>query len=275
MLFMKKLTTRTDLADLTFIIPVRIESIERLENLQAATDYLLKHFRTRIFVLEAASRNNGFLKKCLSPEIEIFFVEDNDAIFHRTKYLNILTRKVFTPFIAVWDSDVLVAQDQIIAALDSLKQNTVDFIFPYDGMFLDTGPENRNNFLRSGNLPLLESKISTMFPLYGYHASGGGFMANCTAYREVGMENENFYGWGPEDGERVKRWDILELKANRVKGPMFHLSHPRGVNSGARTEEALKEGIEEYLRICRMSKEELQNEILLWHKDHFMEAQKQ
>lgn len=272
---MEKCTTRTDLVEITFIIPVRIESIERLENLQAATDYLLKHFSTRILVLEAASRNTGFLQKCLSPEVEVFFIKDDDSIFHRTRYLNILTRKVSSPYLAVWDSDVLVREDQIIAALDALKENTVDFIFPYDGMFLDTGPDNRNNFLQSGNLPLLENKISSMFPLYGYHASGGGFMANRNAYLKVGMENENFYGWGPEDGERVKRWEILEFRMNRVKGPMFHLSHPRGVNSGVRTEESLRDGIKEYLRICRMSKEELQNEVLLWCKEHSLEEQKQ
>lgn len=261
---METLTQRINLTEITFIIPVRIDSIERLENLQTVTDYLLLYFNTNIFILEASYRDNGFLKKCLSPEIQIFFMEDNDVIFHRTKYLNILAQKVSTPYIAIWDSDVLVKTGQIIEAFDLLKKNIADFIFPYDGMLLDTGIENRGNFLYSGELPLFEKEISSMFPLYGYHSTGGGFMANSQAYRNVGMENENFYGWGPEDGERVKRWSILEFRVSRIKGPMFHLTHPRGVNSGIRTDEDQKDGIKEFLRICKMSKEQLQNEIQLW-----------
>lgn len=270
---MEKCLSRTDLADVTFIIPVRIESIERLENLHAVTDYLLAHFSTRILILEAASRNTGFLQKCLSPEVEVFYIKDENPVFHRTRYLNILTNKVTTPYIAVWDSDVLVRREQIMWALKLLKQNAVDFIFPYDGMFLDTGRENRNDFLCSGNLPMLEGQINAMFPLYGYHASGGGFIANSNAYREAGMENENFSGWGPEDGERVKRWEILEYRSSRVKGPMFHLSHPRGINSGMITDEAHKDGIKEYLRICRMSKAELQTEVCLWSRHHSIEIE--
>jgi hypothetical protein len=78
---MENTCIKIDLRDITFVIPVRIESIERLENLQSVTDYILRYSLTNIFILEAAPRNNGFLRKCLSPEIEIYFVEDNDTIF--------------------------------------------------------------------------------------------------------------------------------------------------------------------------------------------------
>lgn len=46
------------------------------------------------------------------------------------------------------------------------------------------------------------------------------------------MEREQFYGWGMEDGERLARWTIQQQKMDRVDGPLFHLSHARGVNSG-------------------------------------------
>lgn len=252
------------LDDLTFLIPVRIESIERLENLKAAVDYILRHFSTRIIVLEAAKINNGLLKKCLSPEVTLHFVEDPDPIFHRTKYLNMLTQKATTPFIAIWDSDVIVSHSQIIQALIALKRDEADFVFPYDGMLLDTGAENRLNFLKSEDLTVLINNISSQFPLYGCYSAGGGFFAGNATYKLAGMENEKFYGWGPEDGERAKRWEILDLRIRRVKGPMFHLSHPRGVNSGMRSEEDTKKGIIEYLRICKMTKEELEYEISTW-----------
>ena len=251
--------------DLTFLIPVRIDTIERLQNLRAITNFLLANFDSRIIVLEAAALSDNLLSLCLSANIEILFKEDPDPIFHRTKYINILAGMVRTPYLAVWDSDVIVNPTQITESIQILRSNQFEFVFPYDGMFIDTGEEYRISFLKSGSVSSLHTSIQTMFPLYGYHSAGGGFLASTSAYIKAGMENENFYGWGPEDGDRVKRWDILELNARRVNGPMYDLSHPRGVNSGKRSDDELKAGIKEYLRICRMSKLELEMEVSSWN----------
>ena len=56
-------------------------------------------------------------------------------------------------------------------------------------------------------------------------------MANRQTYVDAGLENENFYGWGLEDGERYYRWLNLGYKVKRIPGPLFHLSHGRGINS--------------------------------------------
>ena len=40
---------RIDLTDTTFIIPVRIDSMIRLENLLMSVDSIVRYFRTRIF----------------------------------------------------------------------------------------------------------------------------------------------------------------------------------------------------------------------------------
>lgn len=255
---------KMNLNDATFLIPIRIETIERLENLKASTDYLLKYFDTHIFILEASARNSGFLKKCLSSKIDLEFIKDNQVIFHRTRYLNMLTAKAETPLIAIWDSDIIVRCEQIIMAIRNLREGRVDFIFPYHGLFLDTGFPIRNDFLKSSDITFLERNFKKMSAPYGFTACGGGFFANKKVYCKAGKENENFYGWGPEDGERVKRWQILGMRAARVKGPMFHLSHPRGINSGFRSKEDSKKGLREYLRICRMTTNELENEIASW-----------
>ena len=70
-----------------------------------------------------------------------------------------------------------------------------------------------------------------MKEMYSPNPVGGAFLANLKTYKKSGLENENFYGWGLEDGERVARWGNLNYKIHRVTGPLFHLSHGRGVNS--------------------------------------------
>lgn len=51
-----------------------------------------------------------------------------------------------------------------------------------------------------------------------------------SSYKEVGFENEGFYGWGLEDGERYLRWKRFGYTVKRISGPLFHLSHPRGLS---------------------------------------------
>ena len=95
----------SNLEDVTFVIPLKIDSIDRLENLLFTTNYLLNHFSTKIIVFEIDERNKYIVKNLLRPEIIYVFHYDPDPIFYRTKYINQITRTVTTPFIAIWDAD--------------------------------------------------------------------------------------------------------------------------------------------------------------------------
>ena len=90
---------------------------------------------------------------------------------------------------------------------------------------------------------------------------GGAFLVDKEKYLLAGGENEGFYGWGPEDIERVKRLEILGHFIGRVKGPCYHLYHPRvaetGVNHGERTIQNQKV----LLDTCNKTKEELTSSI--------------
>ncbi|WP_158712869.1 hypothetical protein [Parabacteroides pacaensis] len=87
---------RYDLKDITFLILVRIDTIERMENLLASTAFLLSHFDTNVEVWEISSYNNGILKKLLNRKVNYTFTEDDDSILFRTKYLNCMLSSVKT-----------------------------------------------------------------------------------------------------------------------------------------------------------------------------------
>ena len=81
-------------------------------------------------------------------------------------------------------------------------------------------PESTNRFI-------MEKTETTL--LYEYlvtHSCGGAFFVNRSVYVQAGGENEHFYGWGPEDLERVKRMEILGYSVTRIKGDLYHLYHP-------------------------------------------------
>ena len=217
--------------NITIIIFVRLDTIERLENIIATTKYLLKNFVVQIIVLECASFCNGIMEELLSKNILYSFQEDHDPILYRTKYLNQMMKSVDTPFVAVWDTDVIVPIDQIFKAIELLNNGEADFVYPYERLFLDTSFILRKFFIETGDIEVLNQNVKMMKEMYTPNPLGGAFLANVKAYKESGLENEDFYGWGMEDGERYYRWENLGYKVMRIPGPLFHLSHGRGINS--------------------------------------------
>jgi predicted glycosyltransferase involved in capsule biosynthesis len=256
--------TKIQLEDTTFVIPIRIDCFERLENIGLVLDYLTSVCSTNIIILEADTKRSGIIEDVIRSRAQYVFIEDSDPVFHRTRYLNILAGMVSTDHIAVWDSDVIVHPNQLYSSVNGLRHNDYDFVFPYDGNFLDIGVSHRIKFFENRNIDyLIENKDGMLLP-YTSTACGGGFVARLSDYLECGGENENFYGWGQEDGERVERWKILEKKVRRTNGPMFHLYHPRGKNSKYLSEDHRNLQISEFGRICTMRKEQLRQEVSKW-----------
>jgi len=219
-----------DLKNMTFLIPLRVDSMVRFENLLMTVEHLLRYFETHIIVLQADKYENGIVPRLLGKKVKYRFVEDYDTVFYRTKYLNQMTGEVNTPFIGIWDADVIVPCRQVIDGIEKLQAG-YEIAYPYDGHFYDTTDIVREMYFKNRQLKILETNQYKMNLTYSKVSLGGAFMANRQAYTDAGMENEEFYGWGPEDLERWERWRVFAYKIYRAKGNLYHLSHSRGNNS--------------------------------------------
>lgn len=220
--------------DFTFLIPIRIDSIVRVENLLLSIRYLLQYFDTNIMVLEASNYNNGILQKLLDKRVQYQFVEDKDPIFYRTKYINIMTQKSTTPFIGIWDADVIIPKDQIQDSIQKLRDG-YEIAYPFDGHFYDTTDIIREFYLKTRQINILIKNKDKMVLIYGNQMKGGAIFVNKEAYMQAGMENEKYYGWGAEDWDRFRRFNIFNYKIHCSTGCLFHLTHPRGINSADRS----------------------------------------
>lgn len=255
---------RINLQDFTFLIPLRIDTVNRLENTLVTIEYILSNFETRISVLEASGRNTGLLNKLLPEEVNYLFIEDFDTIFHRTRYINQLVKSVTTEFIIVWDTDIIIPVEQIIKSVDLLRKKEADFVTPYKDKFLDTSDILKDLFIQSREIDILEMHQGKMKALYNPNPVGGAFLAHRQTYMEAGMENEKFYGWGREDGDRVNRWKILGHKHLHIEGSLYHLTHERGVNSTFHSPNQDNRKKTELHRSFVMSKDELLEEVRKW-----------
>lgn len=257
---------KIDLSDTTFIIPIRLDSIIRLENLFLTINHILEKFQTFIVVLEAAPYNNGIIKAILKENITYKFIEDKDPVFHRTKYLNKMTLEVKTDFIGIWDADIIIEHEQIIDSIKNLRQKTCDIAFPYDGTFLDISYILRNHYFVYRDINFLKANQLKMYSTYSIEniigALGGGFFVKRDKYIFAGMENEAFYGWGLEDGERYYRWLNFDYKIYRSKGCLYHLTHPRDMNGMFRSKYQQNKAHHEINDIVNYTRDELANKIL-------------
>lgn len=251
---------RINLEDVTFIIPLRLDSPERKENVDILCRFLLKYFITNILVMEADKEEMYKPPKGVRKQ----FIRDVDEVFHHTRYRNDMVNTVTTNIIGIWDTDALCNPGQIVSSAEILRSNIADMVYPYDGRYYATLSLFKKVYNEVGHIRAFEENISKFRLYHGFNFVGGAFIANRKSYCNAGMENENFYGWGPEDEERYKRWQILGYRVLRVEGPLFHLDHPRGKTSWFFDKENEIRSRQEFLKICSMNPSELRVYIDSW-----------
>lgn len=240
-----------NLSDFTFLITIRLDSLVRLENILITTEMLLKYFNTNIFILEADKYENKILRKLLNRKIRYSFLEDKDPVFHRTKYHNQMTLEAQTPYIGIWDSDIILTIKQIVDAAENIRGG-FEIAYPYNGICYDTSDIVRELFVVKKKISFLSNNKNKMKIYHNQNLKGGAMFVNKEAYILAGMENESFYGWGDEDFERFERWNIIGYKIYRSEGCMYHLSHPKNSNSYFYSGDYLHRSKKElfYTRMC-------------------------
>ncbi|MBC6112438.1 galactosyltransferase-related protein [Pedobacter fastidiosus] len=253
---------RVDLKDVSFLITVRVDSQDRLENIYAVTKYLFHHFDTNILLLEIDSEPK-LKKDLLHEDVNYSFVKDKQIKLHRTKYNNVLIQKATTPYISIYDADIIIPISQIVESVEILRSTRYHSVLPYDGNCCGTDVLLKAMFIKILDEKLLVHNANKQSN-YARRAVGGSIFLNKSSYSKIGYDNEKIKFWGPEDIERIKRMKILGYETKRVRGPLFHLHHERYENSGYQNLDQNIELMNEYLRVANSSKSELEEYIKTW-----------
>lgn len=222
---------KTNLTDITFLILVRLDSINRLENILCVTDRFTHYFNTNILVREADSYNNGILQSLLNRHIRYEFIEDKDPVLYKTKHINQMTKFVTTPCISIWDADIVPDKKAVMECLEQLRSRKADITLPYNGICYDIAQSIKSLYFKKKDIRILHRHKSKMERLHPHPLVGGAVMMNTEKYLQAGGENETHYGWGNDDFDRYYRFIGLGYKMYRVNTPLYHLTHPRGNNS--------------------------------------------
>lgn len=259
---------KKDLSKATFIIPIRIESADRMRNVITGLVFLLENFDTKIIIKEVDTKS--VFKEDVLPQLEEcfddlsnlthIFEESDDPVFYRMKILNEMISLTKTEVVINSDCDILLPVKSYVESYNLILSGGADVVYPYGNgnyqkqVFADD--ELVSNFLNSDcDFSILDQKSKIWTSDFGWIQ-----FFNRKVYFEGGMENENFRGSSPEDKERFYRFTTLGYNVVRLDEFIYHLEHSRGRNSWPTSIEGnpyMRENFELWNTIQKMNKEQL------------------
>lgn len=248
-----------DLRNVTFIIPLRIDTDDRLRNIVLTTSFLLNTFDCKVIIKESdeMSKFNAWAKPLIESisdtnNLRYIFEENYDEHFHRTRLLNDMVMETTTDIVVNYDSDIILPITSYTQAKDMLDSRKYDLVYPYRfgeygerKVILKTVVEDENDLNSLLDFPLIKKFISGFNPevldesyVYAENVNGMGWSEygmcqffNTKAYKDGYLENENFIAYAPEDVERHHRWNMLGYNIGRVDNHAYHMEHKRTQNS--------------------------------------------
>ena len=257
-----------DLKNCTFIIPIRIESEDRMRNVVTVLAYLLKNFDTKV-ILKEVDVESVYEDQVL-PQIEDFlgdninnlthvFEKSDDPVFYRMKILNEMIDMADTSIIVNYDCDVLFKKETYVESVKMIMDG-FDLVYPYGfgnyqkQVFIDD--DGVSEFINEDfDFEVLDKKSRMYDAQYGHVQ-----FVNRKSYILAGMENENFRGSSPEDKERFYRFDKMGYSVGRIDDIVYHLEHSRGVNSWPNSVQGnpyMKQNFDEWEKIQKMTGNQL------------------
>ena len=259
-----------DLKEATFIIPVRIESEDRMRNVLTSIVFLLENFDTNIIIKEVDT--TSVFKEDILPQLNEFygdlsslkhvFEKSDDPVFYRMHILNEMLAMTTTKVVVNCDCDILLPIESYLESYRMIMDGEADVVYPYgNGNWqkqVFANDELVSEFLNSDcDFSILENKSNIWSSDFGWVQ-----FFDRDVYFEGGMENENFRGSSPEDKERYFRFTTLGYRVARIDNFIYHLEHSRGRNSWPASVQGnpyMSENFQLWESLQKMNKDELKS----------------
>lgn len=214
---------------LTVIIPVFRLTRSRERNFWYVLKQL-KHAGVPVCVVEQLTPDvpRVLEKKILQmydPLITHTSIVIDDTVIHKSRLINHAIHTVSTTHAWVNDADCLMDFTSVVKQLDLQH----DFIRPYAKSF-DLTQSETHHVIETDRLVLGSSVNRRVITTYGALS----FVFRITAFKQLGMMDEQFIGWGLEDVEldnRLKQQALAPHVTSNVAYHMWHTPSARNSNN--------------------------------------------
>ncbi len=234
--------------DITYILPTRIDSDDRLRNTITSVTYLIKNFPEAKILVKEVDKQSIFKQNVL-PKINTLvevknlthiFEKSTDAFFHKTRILNDLILEADTEVVASHDVDVVYPLENHQSAYYSIINGVSDIVYPYGcGVYqfkVNSFSVVFENFLKSDfNFDVIQP-----YSKCDQSTINWSQFYNRKKVIEGYMWNENFLNSNVANREFYYRFNRLGYSVNRYDGVIWHFEHDK-VNSQNLEYEKMKE----------------------------------
>jgi predicted glycosyltransferase involved in capsule biosynthesis len=265
-----------DLKGITFCFHVRIDTEERLRNIQIITNYYRKHCSNFQFIFFEDAQKPTLLNHINLTDNDKYIFVCNNSEWIKARGFNTGARLSDNNILVFHDIDVILHPEQLLEGKTYLNDSPkTGLLYPNDGLFIFAKQELKDKFATSldydilyENLPPIRQVLyeTKFIKVVDTQTVGGGVMARKDNFLLFKGYNPFFKGWGYEDDEIAHRVHKLGYDVVRLNNkPIWHLPHT-GINASKRE---TNEFHEQNKSICswvgKQTKESLEEYINTWN----------
>ena len=230
--------------DVTYLLPCRIESEDRLRNVITSISYIMKTFPEAKVLVKEVDTQSHFSESALpriksyvgdTSQLKHIFEQSSEKFFHKTRILNDLCVAADTPILYNHDVDVVVLKNSHELAHRAITQEGSDAVYPFGcGIYqwaVTYSNELLDKFLSSHDGNDADFEVLKDHKVRIPSSIGWGQMITKTCEVSAGLWNEEFISWGAEDCEFYYRLNLFGFKVGRVIDDIYHFEHGRTFNS--------------------------------------------
>lgn len=209
--------------DVQIILPVRVDSEDRLENLRLLVAYLTR-LEYALILSEIDDQPRATPEFLGAPGIACSF-QQRPHRHIKAVAVNAGLLLVESPIVAIWDVDCWISRPAVADAVRAVREGldlTVAGEWAFDLRREAARPLlSRASALGELDEESLKEHVRRRRPL----ANGGINFARARVLKQIRGVNEQFHGWGGEDDELVERCRKLGYRVGRTGGALWHLDH--------------------------------------------------
>jgi len=249
--------------DLSFIIPIRVDTEDRVDNCLTILRFLQLHFpEAEVLLMEqdAETKTDRIIEEF--PAVRRNF-ECNPGRFSKSLAVNNGVELSTRSLICMCDTDILLHPDAIRRACKILRTRMGRVVVPHNRIFVDVSGEMRQEIAASldmekygkvrrfADAPIGKDVVTR-------DCNGGIFLAEKEVLQLAGGLNRKMISYGWEDTEFIRRLDKLGYYTFMLADyNLVHLDHRRGTDS--RINEMFDVNRAEFEKINAMSRDQLQS----------------
>lgn len=212
--------------ELTLIVPCKLESQDRTENLAAFLSYAKQISNRPITVVECDTRPKAYpLLKDLPHVRYMFVATESPGFWSRSLPINQGAMWATTDLVAPWDLDVIIDPQQVEETARAILERRADWGVPFTKLHAVAHEVYRE--VKNGTFTFDGRGPKYLHTIVGGDHFGAANIFKREVFRHVRGMSERHIGWGSEDAEIGARMQTLGYTLFRHPGPAWHIDHQR------------------------------------------------